>query len=98
MRDDQAEPAPGAPDPTPFEGESLEESEILTCCALRFDGWAYSEATGLDFPEATKRVVQDGAWPESREERLAVFFALQRHLFKWGGEYEPTNGKFWRVF
>jgi hypothetical protein len=97
MRDDRAE-APRDPDLAPSGGEGLREDDVLICCALRFDGYAYAEATGLTFPEATDRLVDDDVWPEGREERLAVFFALQRYLYKWGGEYEPREGKCWRVF
>lgn len=29
---------------------------------------------------------------------MALFFFLQRFLMKWGGEYEPPNGRYWRAF
>jgi hypothetical protein len=77
--------------------EEPDEDQILTVCALRFDGWAYADQTGLSFPEATRRI-EDGQWPESREERLAIFFAYQRFLSKWGGEQLAKNGKIWRIF
>ena len=96
MPEDRAEPGPGTSRASAYGGPG--EDEILICCALRFDGYAYAEATGLILSEATDRLVADGVWPESREERLAVFFALQRYLGKWGGEREPSNGKCWRVF
>src|SRR5258705_11640185 len=97
MREDETEPQT-APDRAPPENDGRHEDEILICCALRFDGYAYVEAAGLTFPETTNRVVDDGIWPESREERLTVFFGLQRYLYKWGAEYEPRNGKCWRSF
>ena len=31
-------------------------------------------------------------------EQMTVFFMLQRYLFKWGGEYEPKDGRYWQLF
>lgn len=31
-------------------------------------------------------------------EQMAVFFMLQRYLFKWGGEYEARNDCYWQLF
>lgn len=31
-------------------------------------------------------------------EQMTVFFMLQRYLFKWGGEYEAKDGRYWQLF
>ncbi len=36
--------------------------------------------------------------PANPLERFAVFFLLQRYLFKWGGERQPADGRHWRLF
>lgn len=74
------------------------ENDVLIVCALRFAGYAYIEDAHFDHQRALEAFWRTGRWPELLEEQMTVFFALQRFLFKWGGEYEPRNGKCWRAF
>lgn len=71
----------------------FDEDEILTVCALRFDGYAYQSFRNRDpranweFPDLVDRIEKTREFPEDDMESLAAFFALQRYLGKWGGEY-----------
>lgn len=76
----------------------LQEEEILTACALRFDGYAYVEATGFDYDRAIDNYFRSGVWDLEPLEQLATFFMLQRGLCKWNLVYEPQDGKYWRAF
>lgn len=70
-----------------------DEDHILTVCALRFDGYGYHQFRNRDprakweFPDLVGRIEKTREFPEDDLESLAAFFALQRFLGKWGGEY-----------
>ena len=74
------------------------EDEVLICCALRFDGWKFIKDTGFAYEVALERFWATGQWELTPEEQLALFFMLQRGLYKWGLEREPRRGKYWRAF
>ena len=74
------------------------EMEILTAWALRFDGYAYEAATGFVLADGSTAWADHGRLPDDPLARLAILFALQRWLGKWGGEYEPLHGRTWRRF
>jgi hypothetical protein len=79
----------------------LEESEILSGWALRFDGWKFVGETGWsdeDRMEAERRMVESLEFPESQEMQLCLFFFRQRFLFKWGGDRLSPQGYEWRAF
>lgn len=78
--------------------DAQREMEILTAWALRFDGYAYEAATGFILAEGSTAWADDGRLPDDPLQRLAILFALQRWLGKWGGEYEPLHGGTWRRF
>ena len=78
--------------------QATDEDPILIPCALRFDGWSYIEGMGFDHVAAAEAFITTGVIPTLVEERMAVFFGLQRYLYKWGGEMEPRNGRYWRAF
>lgn len=78
--------------------EPLNEEQVLTCCALRFDGWQFLEDSAFDYDAALHQLFATGQMPHVSNERLALFFTLQRFLMKWGGEYEPKHGRYWRAF
>jgi hypothetical protein len=82
----------------PNNAMAQQEHEILNACALRFDGYKYREATGWDFQTALKKAIETSQLPGSNEEKLALFFMLQRWLMKWGGERERLNGATWKLF
>lgn len=71
------------------------EDDVLITCALRFDGYRYAEASGLDGPEGEGPGLAALSVPlvKSLElypnplDNFAAFFALQRFLYKWGGEH-----------
>lgn len=64
----------------------LNPDEILIHCALRFDGYKYKEASGFQARPALDRYLETGKWDLSIFEKMAVFFSLQRGLYKWGLE------------
>src|SRR5687768_9792304 len=76
----------------------LDANDVLTACALRFDGHAYASATGFDKNAAMQRYFDTGEWPEAVEERLALFYLLQRALHKWELFSEPPQGPYRRAF
>jgi hypothetical protein len=78
--------------------QPLDENAILTCCALRFDGYQYAQDHGFKPDEIVEQFLQTGEWDGSEPKLLAAFFFLQRALFKWSLVYEPENGHYWRAF
>lgn len=79
------------------------EDEILTTCALRFDGYEYQEYreeldNEIDLEECLENFLGTNAWNLEDNEKLTIFFILQRSLFKWGLEGEPKDGKYWKAF
>lgn len=74
------------------------QREALTAYALRFDGYRYSEDHGFDHRTASETFFADGALPDDTSELMCMLFMLQRFLCKWGGEYEPQHGKYWRLY
>ena len=76
----------------------LEAYEILTDCALRFDGYLYLDETDFDTNQAIQDLASDVKSTRNELQTLAVFFILQRSLCKWSLVYEPANGKYWRLF
>jgi hypothetical protein len=75
-----------------------QEREILTACALRFNGWQYVEEQQFDHRQAIQSFFETATWQLSQHEQLAVFFLLQRGLAKWDLVYESERGKFWRAY
>ena len=76
----------------------FQEEEILTACALRFDGYKYCDEMGFDYNKALDDYFENGTWGIKPIEQLATFFMLQRGLCKWNLEYEPQDGKYWMAF
>ena len=73
------------------------ESQILSACAQRFDGWKFIEDTGFEPDEVLNYFFETGVWDAQRDELLAVFFILAR-AFRWNLEYEPLEGRYWRAY
>lgn len=76
--------------------------QVATTCALRFDGWRWlaehwPNADG-SFSELTGPIVATLAFPSDDAGCQAAFFALQRWLFKWGGETLPDDAPVWIAF
>lgn len=65
--------------------------EVMTTCALRFDGWKFFEERDDEqiFVTLTDRFVTTLRVSSDPNENHAAFFALQRYLCKWGGEQLP---------
>jgi hypothetical protein len=69
--------------------------EAQIACALRFQGYEYVRANfeqvegviGTGFSTLIQPVVESFTLHQRQEDNFAAFFGLQRHLFKWGGEY-----------
>lgn len=76
----------------------LTEEKILTCFALRFNGYQYLEENSFDPQKALDDFINMGEWTISPLEQLACFFFLQRYLSKWGGERLPKNSKHWQAY
>jgi hypothetical protein len=82
----------------PEDLEPLDPADILVHCALRFDAYQYLEDTGFNVEAAIDAYKQTETWDCSDEEKLAMFFTLQRSLDKWALVYEPYHGRWWRIF
>jgi hypothetical protein len=78
--------------------ELLCEDTILTICALRFDGYRYSEESDVTLAEVVQLAEKLGPAKLSPMQRCCAFLALQRYLFKWGGERLPLNSSEWKLF
>lgn len=74
------------------------EDDILIACALRFHGYNYQDTHPFDHQRALDHFITDNEWDISQTEQLAVFFLLQRFLYKWGGEQLPKNSREWKAF
>jgi hypothetical protein len=76
----------------------LEESDILTGGALRFDGYRHVGVTGFDPRAATERACERRVLDFLDEcEAFSALFHLQRWLFKWGGETQGHDVPEWWV-
>ena len=72
-----------------------EITEAQTVCALRFLGYEYEKASGLEVPHSTggglskliEPIVRSRVLYTEQNANFAAFFGLQRFLHKWGGEY-----------
>lgn len=76
----------------------LDENAILSCCALRFDGYKYAEKHDFKPDELVDKYLQTGKWLGTELELLTTFFHLQRALFKWSLVYETSESPYWRAF
>lgn len=60
-------------------------------CALRFCGYEYEQKTGLSehggLPSVAQPIIDSLVLHKDENDNFAAFFALQRGLHKWGGEY-----------
>ena len=75
-----------------------DDLSFIDTCALRFDGYRYAADRGdrmgpelVGFPGLVDRVEKTLEFYENPLDNLAVFFALQRFLGKWGGETLPND-------
>lgn len=75
-----------------------QERNVLTACALRFDGYDYIDTAQRGDSRLVKEQLDRHLIPEDLSLRLATFFHLQRYLMKWGGEMLPLHGPEWRHF
>ena len=71
-----------------------DENEVLTTCALRFEGHDYWEIRCRSYKggvrevsELVTPVLESGVFPEEPLDLLCAFYMVQRFLGKWGGEY-----------
>jgi hypothetical protein len=78
--------------------QRLVADEVVTSCTLRFDGHKYVEVTGFDVKAGIDAYMKTEAWDRPDEEKLAIFYILQRCLCKWSLVYEPQHGRYWRLF
>ena len=78
--------------------QRLDPDAIVTSCALRFDGHKYVEETGFDVEAGIDAYMETETWDRPDEEKLAIFYILQRCLCKWSLVYEPQHGRYWRLF
>jgi hypothetical protein len=72
--------------------------DILITCALRFHGYAYLDDHPFDHQRALQQYIEDGILPAAIEQQMAMFFLLQRFLYKWGGEMLPRTDLYWERF
>ena len=71
------------------------EDDFLMCAALRFDGWKYwqqrcrtYQTDSGNLSVLTVKLTETREFHAEQFDNLAAFFALQRFLSKWGGEYK----------
>lgn len=70
----------------------VDEAKII--CALRFRGYEYEDyirsqslvGANSDFTQWIRPVVDSLTLHDCEEYNFAAFFALQRYLYKWGGD------------
>ena len=74
------------------------EENMLFACALRFDGYRYQSEAGQDLSAMLTALLEKDEMPEGDEQRLAVFFYLQRGLGKWGLERATADSRYWGAF
>lgn len=73
--------------------------DILISAALRFDGYKYAERRRFNHIAAQKTYEKSRDWSHlGRYQRMAVFFTLQRYLYKWGGDMLSRRSLTWRGF
>ncbi len=75
-----------------------DDDDAFIFAALRFDGYAFRDATGFDDHAAFERARDEGPDGLTLEQRFALLFLLQRYLYKWGGERLSRSGPEWRLF
>lgn len=73
--------------------QDVDHTMIL--CAMRFDGYRWLETTqgrgANDFTPWTEPVARTMCLHLTDTENFAAYFALQRWLFKWGGEMQAPS-------
>lgn len=74
----------------------INEFEIISKCASRFDGHAYGAATPFDASRALAHFFETGAWNIAPIDQPATLAYLQR-VFHWSMGFEPDGGH-WRAF
>lgn len=76
-----------------------EERQLITTCALRFDGYEYVQNRKFDHLAAFRTIEQTGDLaPFEQHQLLALFFMLQRYLHKGGGEMLSERSPEWRIY
>ncbi len=78
------------------------EHEILTCAALRIDGYKILNETKIT-PERVRQLIDAYGTPDAEVEatpleKQCAFFHLQRYLCKWGGEQLPFHHSNWCAY
>jgi hypothetical protein len=73
------------------------ESRILTCAALRFDGYGYMDRSGFTCQPALEHYLQTDELPASPLDQLCLCFQLQRRLMKWDSA-QPKSSRAWQAF
>lgn len=74
------------------------ENRILTCAALRFDGYRYIDETGFDAGAAVERYLSVGELPASPLDQICILFVMQRRLMKWSGSALAKTAPEWRAY
>lgn len=74
------------------------EAQVLNICALRFDGYTYTEQVLRGHTDIFQVHLAQGTISDEPNLQMAQFFHLQRYLGKWGGEHEPLHSRAWRLF
>jgi hypothetical protein len=82
--------------PEPTKEDLIKERNILSDCALRFDGYKYEKNTKFNFKQSIKKIIEGKALEPL--EKLAIFFFLQRSLSKWDLQFEEENKKVYKVY
>lgn len=74
------------------------EDDILIACALRVNGYTYAESKNLDISHFYEKLEKQGMEGLTAFEKMLTLFAMQRYLYKWGGEYQVRQSRIWQQF
>lgn len=74
------------------------EDDILIACALRLNGYTYAESQNLEIGQFYEKLEEKGMDYLTTIEKMVTFFAMQRYLYKWGGEFLVRQSRVWRQF
>jgi hypothetical protein len=74
------------------------EDDILIAFALRMNGYKYADSKNLEISHFYEKLEKQGMEDLTTIEKMVALFAMQRYLYKWGGEYQVRQSRIWQQF